>query len=1477
MFGFVSVVSPKALLAKSLARALSTFFDVDPTTVESNLLQDTRIILHYVKLKPLQVHRKMTLVGCVQEIEFAWIWGGDERTAIVRETRLTIRGARFRCILQQEQSDKEDKIIVEHNQEKALLSNEQQDLSYLQRIVQQVVDHLTLVITDVELTIQVSSSAKIVLEASELGLVSFGRTEESPLSQRISLGSFLAHIVDDKTETKVPLIDSVGYAASVKRVSGRRFVDGLVHGLEIVGEEKDENACVVLHAGRNQVQVLCQMMDLLLTDEKNSMTAVSFPDSQRDKLVKDGLLEDEVFEDAREALEEENSIRGNNAATPSLSPSTTFELPLPSLTIVLPNNSKVSMPNCIFQYTVDGSVFCIQGHEGIKINDNISLVTFRSKVNKTNWLVDFCTNEILLKKDQDDNIIGNVVWRDDEMKRLMRGFCEVVEATPVSVSERVEDALHVTPSPIENGESQPWSFVTEGFIHLRMQRNNEEWIEATIESPSIEISGSEVSNVSILSVTLGPTSFGEATIRIPKLYQSTEPHYYFIQEPISASFESAVVADNIQAFLAQVLTLDSLPTNHTPSNTQTRHPYQLCITSASMTVRQPAISIIVENVKTCDSKVHCQSIEYKDASGVFGRVGDITAKLTAPIEVTTARIESLHIPGIASLPEPVSGMSLLYTNGLLRIIISSLNLITPLICKSLSSKPSKANDGQDEFTLPFPVNLHLDELVLWSTSMDCSVCINPVDIAVVSADDVSINASGPMTIQLASSSSDDCLKMIVGSSSAVLCPSKQGYTVGSCRCSGIQVEPTSSIHMSVNIPVVSMSTNEPITVGGSVNVSVQSFGVLEYVQRLFSRFFPSDASSDHTPLLLPEAKLSITDIHTQLSADSVKVKDNEVSCERLVANESTGMSASLSGILGTFGPEVTFGIEWIETLYVPSVCTLQKPVRCTTAAFVGEDLCVNIGTVYALSLVTSKESTTVQQTQDARTDSAMVVPFPIRVNLKELTVDFPISKGEESTLLRKIELDIKPADIDPFSLERSPRGSSLYAAIDQVENKMMKLEMVCTSGTVYNGDSNVVHRFAFAAKNAVVVAGFSSLDWSNMFGDEKEKVPVMLPFASMEPFKAHLLLQGNVVATHMDVNVPLFQGDANSNSDDLIRHLTTSILSKAPSIITNSEFLGENVVEMSTKTGGRALMASTVAGSAVGSVGGLVAVDSIRGAIASGKKSRNASMEDRYHFGDISRGTVRSVAQAAKTGGQVRRGSSESYRVGDFTVGASRSACEYASENKSRLSAATGSGVGMAVAAALGPVGLVGMVGVVAGGYIGSKIGGSICEDDKKHSLNSSESQREYDYATTQRSTLTPTAPIGGDEDLLGLNTLTTVEGQNHSSTMARPGSMEKSTVSATFVTRSEEADLLTNSPVRPNRVPPAGMGAPTAETRPQPPNRMATSRVPHQSSQSAQPHNEGYRFGDLTKSVVARGKKKDGRSESEGYKFGDFTRGLFG
>jgi hypothetical protein len=57
---------------------------------------------------------------------------------------------------------------------------------------------------------------------------------------------------------------------------------------------------------------------------------------------------------------------------------------------------------------------------------------------------------------------------------------------------------------------------------------------------------------------------------------------------------------------------------------------------------------------------------------------------------------------------------------------------------------------------------------------------------------------------------------------------------------------------------------------------------------------------------------------------------------------------------------------------------------------------------------------------------------------------------------------------------------------------------------------------------------------------------------------------------------------------------------------------------------------------------------------------------------------------------------------------------------------------------------------------------------------------------------------------------------------------------------------------------------------------QYAGTRTSSAHASGARTEEQGYRFGDLTRSIVAKGKKTSGRNEQDGYKFGDFTRGLF-
>lgn len=154
-------------------------------------------------------------------------------------------------------------------------------------------------------------------------------------------------------------------------------------------------------------------------------------------------------------------------------------------------------------------------------------------------------------------------------------------------------------------------------------------------------------------------------------------------------------------------------------------------------------------------------------------------------------------------------------------------------------------------------------------------------------------------------------------------------------------------------------------------------------------------------------------------------------------------------------------------------------------------------------------------------------------------------------------------------------------------------------------------------------------------------------------------------------------------------------------------------MDMTASNAGRIALSTTVAGSVTGSVTGLVVADGIRGAIASGKKGRGASSDERYQFGDIKRGSIRAIKETAKTGRSMREEDSPGNQIGDFRRGASVTMKEYVKGNDARWGAAGGSTIGMMVGlAALGPIGLV------AGSIAGARAGAKIFNSNKSDELN---------------------------------------------------------------------------------------------------------------------------------------------------------------
>jgi hypothetical protein len=119
----------------------------------------------------------------------------------------------------------------------------------------------------------------------------------------------------------------------------------------------------------------------------------------------------------------------------------------------------------------------------------------------------------------------------------------------------------------------------------------------------------------------------------------------------------------------------------------------------------------------------------------------------------------------------------------------------------------------------------------------------------------------------------------------------------------------------------------------------------------------------------------------------------------------------------------------------------------------------------------------------------------------------------------------------------------------------------------------------------------------------------------------------------------------------------------------------------------------------------LTGVDAIKGAVASGKKSRNANEYDGYRPGDFIRGVFYAAAEATVDGAKARGKKDGKGNVLDWAVGATKGTADYVAENKTKLGAAGTGGGGFLVGMALG-----GPVGAVIGGVVGNLAGGKTIE-----------------------------------------------------------------------------------------------------------------------------------------------------------------------
>jgi hypothetical protein len=411
-------------------------------------------------------------------------------------------------------------------------------------------------------------------------------------------------------------------------------------------------------------------------------------------------------------------------------------------------------------------------------------------------------------------------------------------------------------------------------------------------------------------------------------------------------------------------------------------------------------------------------------------------------------------------------------------------------------------------------------------------------------------------------------------------------------------------------------------------------------------------------------------------------------------DDEVAMEASLSKIKVAARPFQVLTVETVDRLLIPGLATLTKPIQNTKITYQGKSLAVEMETVVATMLDSTKND---QVTKNACSDasqagggfgSSIPVPFPVSVSLKKAS----IVKATDGSLLQLTSLSIY---LNP---DRYSQGTQLAIELDEFKNELLQLTKANVFALLPFHLPDEIHSLTVGAESAKVTAGQSTHEWKKKF-EPKPKLRsktniINLPNASVEPIKLVISWKGTGVSLKdTAITTPPFCGHDKTTSKDLILYFTQTCMMRVPGFISNAEVLGVNLVEFATAMGLHGL-----AGGA--GLAAVVAVDSVKGAVNAGKKSRAGDEGLGYRPGDLIRGIVHASVETANSAA-IKHGK-EKGNVLDFASGVSSATGSYVGTNKSRLGAASAGGAGAIVGTVFG-----GPLGGLAGGFLASKFTGS--------------------------------------------------------------------------------------------------------------------------------------------------------------------------
>jgi hypothetical protein len=1197
MFSSLSkYLSPKQLLASSLSKSLAEIFDVDPTRIET-LLQDAKVVLNDIHLKPRPLSSTLILSGHVEKIEFSWIWD-TSAAAFITNVTLTVQGVHLlvRLCKEEEGNLMLQQAISQQATQAQPSSSEVKNSSdggdWKQKYIQQIIDHLKLYIADVEIIIELEEDAsqRVVVQGKSMEIKTLESTATA-LEQILSVGSIAAWIGnkavnndinnnDDESQgRRRPLFDPFGYRATVQRISGRRFLDGIASGLLIQGETRANSAeeaaaAIRVYAGVDQIKAMSRLQDLLLSIGLNESTTTETDDSINKSPEVIGI-ETSVLSPVAEAVEK---IDGKSSLEAGKAGGSRFVLPIESMAVILDNDTQFQLAGCTIRYCMDGSELAVDWSQVWM--DDTSLTTRPEE-----WTLDMIKSELALRAGPataEEGEDGNDEFQDarselekeanedqasiircrlsvDVFRKLYSGIQVILPHVKQMSIGNIDKSEYILST--SSSSSSPWTMKINGTAILRLTGLQGEWIEARLQSPrATYVEGNNMDFPFLLDcqgvdIVRGACSFGDVTLHVPP-FQSSTDGTLVVKARIEANLSLPVVED-LQGFWQQISdTFDD-------GSESKGLPFSLVITQVDLSISGPQSGLVnLFNIQASGLDWKLESMNVQGFDGVTLNASYIktcfgSQNITVEIqEITCAQARGLD-------------QSILVAKGM------ALDATTRLAsCPGALSIAAK-------------LGLHKASLAIEEIStlqIPGAACLSePISNTILNFE-------------------EDLLKIICPVVN-VVCQKSQSQSMA-----GIQdvlqggadsMALTESSLVEVPFPIQLLVQSLSMKITEQLDHDVNAGGKEEQLIKCGGLEIRVEPSAPNGAMC--HASLVCTDL------------EGHGPFEGAVAISSLILKAEILQVLGRhldksrlkfyFPPfgllsKATMEVKEIGALNIPNVGILASPMNDLVVRYESNALsieCVSISFIKAASQATGVE-----------TKASLELPCAVCVLVQDLVVKVA-SQGNVEDLLRchRLNASLAPAfQAYEILLGEGRFGARLLLKCDDITySNSFRMPAVAATAFIELDRLEELHNLVVEADKAELVADFSNINWSEIFKSSATVQTVKLPFAKVSKLELTLKSQGNTIRIgDASLHCEPFHGRNEADSNALTDHYVNIVKRRVPFLLSKTEILGSNVGDSVGMFAGRAVLHSSV----IGSVVGVGARDAVGGALSMGKSSRGA-------------------------------------------------------------------------------------------------------------------------------------------------------------------------------------------------------------------------------------------------------------------------------